>query len=230
MYILYKTINSINNKFYIGVHDNSNIEYLGSGVYLKRAIEKYGKENFKRETLFEADKDWVYEIEKFIVDDVFINRSDTYNIGLGGKGGPIKHHSKLAKEKISKANKGKIISKKTRSKLSNAGKEYYKTHDNPRLGITVDDKTKVKMSIFRKKWLNNNESIKHSDETKLKISESNKGRVAWNKGKILSEEHKEKMSNAAKGRIPWNKGKKLSEEHKEKISKAMLAAWVIKGE
>jgi hypothetical protein len=38
----YKTINKINNKYYIGVHSTNDIKdgYLGSGVALKRAIRK----------------------------------------------------------------------------------------------------------------------------------------------------------------------------------------------
>ena len=55
MFIVYKTSNLINNHYYIGVHKQSGTSfdgYYGSGVGLKRAIEKYGKKNFVRETLF----------------------------------------------------------------------------------------------------------------------------------------------------------------------------------
>ena len=54
-YIIYITINLIDNKKYYGVHKSSNLEkdvYLGSGYLLKLAIKKYGRENFKRENLF----------------------------------------------------------------------------------------------------------------------------------------------------------------------------------
>ena len=34
---------------------NINDGYIGSGKYLKRAIKKYGIENFKRQILFEFD-------------------------------------------------------------------------------------------------------------------------------------------------------------------------------
>ena len=49
--IIYLTTNLINNKKYIGSTNNNNPYYLGSGVYLNKAIKKYGRKNFKREIL-----------------------------------------------------------------------------------------------------------------------------------------------------------------------------------
>ena len=53
-YVLYKTTNLINNKFYVGAHEikKNPDTYLGSGLFLQRAIKKYGIKNFKREILF----------------------------------------------------------------------------------------------------------------------------------------------------------------------------------
>ena len=49
-YIVYKTINLVNNKFYIGKHrqtiDPHQFDgYYGSGTQIQRAIKKYGKHN-----------------------------------------------------------------------------------------------------------------------------------------------------------------------------------------
>lgn len=87
--IVYRTKNLVNGKLYIGIHRSINKEdnYLGSNKHLKRAIKKYGRENFIRENLFYCDSEQeMFEIEEILVDEAFIEREDTYNIVKGGKG------------------------------------------------------------------------------------------------------------------------------------------------
>ena len=85
MYIVYQTTNLINGKIYVGIHNNTNAQYLGSGKRLNDAITHYGKDAFKRETLFECiSLDEAKSLEAKIVDESFILRSDTYNLALGG--------------------------------------------------------------------------------------------------------------------------------------------------
>ena len=86
--IIYVTVNMVNNKKYIGQHacKKENDSYLGSGKTLKKAIKKYGRENFKRITLFRADsREILDEMEKkFISFFRATEREDYYNIAEGG--------------------------------------------------------------------------------------------------------------------------------------------------
>lgn len=89
-HFLYKSTNLINGKFYVGIHSTYNLEdgYLGSGKRLKRAVKKYGKENFKCEILefFESRKEVLLR-EKEVVNEQFLNDPLCMNLQPGGGGG-----------------------------------------------------------------------------------------------------------------------------------------------
>ena len=85
-FTVYKIINKINNKYYIGKHQTIDLNdgYMGSGKLLKRAIKKYGVENFTKEILFVFDNEQnMNDKEKELV----IISEETYNLCEGGKGG-----------------------------------------------------------------------------------------------------------------------------------------------
>jgi hypothetical protein len=62
--------------------------YMGSGKVIKRAIEKYGLENFEKVILetFE-DSAAMFAKEAEVVTEEFLARDDTYNLRRGGFGG-----------------------------------------------------------------------------------------------------------------------------------------------
>jgi len=112
-YIVYKTTNLVDNKFYIGVHKTKNLNdgYLGSGEYLQNAIRKYGTKNFKRETLFELNNEKEsFNKEKEIITEEFIknNKGKTYNLKVGGYGGSGFCNRKHSKESLDKMKKIKL--------------------------------------------------------------------------------------------------------------------------
>lgn len=88
-FIVYKTINKINGKVYVGKNSTDDPTYFGSGLLLNRAIAKYGRENFEKITLEvceseermnEQERFWIKKLESQ-------NRERGYNIAPGGRGG-----------------------------------------------------------------------------------------------------------------------------------------------
>jgi hypothetical protein len=188
MYNVYKTTNTINGKYYIGVHRTNNVNdgYLGCGHYrgrklreqldtrLYRAFRKYGDDAFITEVLYkfnnEAD---AFKKEKELID---ITDKSCYNDKPGGVGG---FHPDT--------NKGRILSESERKKLSESAKirsklyplqtEALKEHVKGRIGKTYaeiygDEKAK-EIKLKRSKSLTGR---KLTDEHKRKMSENRKGK------------------------------------------------------
>ena len=90
---VYITTNHVNGKQYIGQrkYDKQGKwkEYLGSGIILSRAIEKYGLENFSKEIIEECKtKKILNEREIYWINYYNAVESDNfYNIASGGDGG-----------------------------------------------------------------------------------------------------------------------------------------------
>ena len=254
-HLIYRTTNAKNGKIYIGKHSTKDPydDYMGSGKGIMRALKKYGIGNFTKEILycFTNEKE-AYLKEEELVTQEFIDRNDTYNIMLGGKGmqsgenhpmygkhqsketidkrskalsgekNPMygKHHTQEAKEKISKASKERKYTIETREKISKA----HIGEKNPMYGMTGE-----KNPMYGKH---------HTQEAKEKISKARKGKYVGEKsplfGKHPSQETRDKMSKARKGKYTGENaplygkygenhpcyGKHLSQEHKDKISKA----------
>jgi len=115
---IYKITNVINGKIYIGQTVRIGVQfdsYWGSGNYIKKAIKKYGKENFIKEIIMECDCQVdADEAEKFYIKE--FNSTDEmigYNLHIGGntlgfgEQHPCfgKHQSEIVKEKHRKAGK-----------------------------------------------------------------------------------------------------------------------------
>jgi uncharacterized CHY-type Zn-finger protein len=170
--IIYCTTNIINGKKYIGKDEKNNPLYLGSGIQLVRAVDKYGKENFKKqilehctnsEELSQSEQDWI---------DYFgAQKSDFfYNIAPGGRGGftGVRFRSKQKK----------YICLHCKRECSKSN-----------LSLWHNDNCKLNPNRTQ-------ESIEKIKNRNMKILQNRPSTPAWNKGKVnvYSEEALRKMS------------------------------------
>ena len=74
-YTVYKITNLLNDKYYIGAHKTEDLDdsYFGSGTAIKQAIDKHGKENFRKDILFIYDNS----------DDMWLSIREEANFPIG---------------------------------------------------------------------------------------------------------------------------------------------------
>lgn len=148
-FYIYKIINKLNNKIYIGKHKvpkngESFYRYMGKGIAIREAIKKYGKENFEKEILENIEDDEkqliVDEREKFWIKELNSISPYGYNLSPGGEGGCTSESafkgvetkrkngtlkkSILTRQKMSIAAKGKPKTELHKQHLS----EHHRTH------------------------------------------------------------------------------------------------------
>ena len=187
--------------------DSEDIKYIG---YTSRLLEKRFHDHiFNTIRLKTKNANWIKkhkdEIEIILIEDNIPTHKDVCsmeiyyikmykelgydlnNLTNGGDGVCGKPHTEETKSKISKANKGKIISEEQKRKLSNkqTGKKY-------------SNEAKMKMSESHRGKLKSEETKNKmrkpkSEESKRKMSEARKG-------KVLSEETKKKIGNSSRGK------------------------------
>ena len=160
---MYKTTNVKNNKFYIGVHETTNIDddYLGSGKKFKNSLYYHGRESFKREILEYFDNsEEMYNREQEVVNEELLKNPKCLNISIGGKGGwsrQQRSNGAIGMNKILWNNPEWVKEKKKQ--------------------LSVDIKKRHSLGLQKSIQENYSWNGKsHSDETKKKMSESRKGK------------------------------------------------------
>ena len=89
-YLIYKITNKINSKYYIGAHRTKDINdsYMGSGTVIRRAINKYGVDQFTKEIIQTCESEnEMFETEHAIIGDLWESDHLCYNAKPGGAGG-----------------------------------------------------------------------------------------------------------------------------------------------
>lgn len=142
---IYKTTNIINGKFYVGQCSNDpRKKYLGSGKILLQAIEKYGRENFRREILQYAAQEDLNFLEQIWIEKLRAQELG-YNILPGGNGGWQAANAKP------NGMLGKKHSPDAKRKMSEQKKAYLQTaNGHPRTGQKHTAETKQRLSELRK--------------------------------------------------------------------------------
>lgn len=164
--VIYKTTNLIDGKWYIGKDEKNNPEYLGSGVYLNRAVSIYGRENFKKEILAESNsrKELIKLEIEFIEKFNAVKDKNSYNIASGGLGGDTlggldnddrEKFSNKMKEVFSKMPEEKKLMKSLKLSKALSGRkktiEHKEKISKSKVGIKQDQKTCEKKRLISKK-------------------------------------------------------------------------------
>lgn len=183
--VIYETENLINGKKYIGKDSQNNPTYLGSGKYLKLAIKKYGRANFKKTILEECNS-----LEE-------LNSREIYWLKLKDcKNNPQYYN---ATDTITPCRTGQTLTKEHRERISIS-------HRGKIMPAKTAEAIRKQVESRR-----NNGTLQHSEETKAKISKSNTGkpkslehRLAMSRSRLgkktqpHSEETKKKISEGQK--------------------------------
>ena len=186
---IYKITNMINGKVYIGQHkytenivsetDMIKDNYMGSGVAIIAAQEKYGVENFKKEIVCVCEnKEDLDVLEIFcIMLAKTENGENCYNIAAGGHTNPFEYMTEEEKDirntKVGEASK-KAWKNKTAEQIDAFGTIHSELAKKMWANMTEQKKT-ARSIKFSKTWANRTDE-KNSD-TYAKKSESSK--KAW---------------------------------------------------
>lgn len=214
---IYKIINTLNSKMYIGSAKDFDVRFsrhirelknnVHHNIHLQRSYNKYGFDVFEFKIIerIPYEKDIIIERENYYIEK-FNSKTEGYNIADASFGDILSSHpnrediirriSKTLRENISK-----LSEEERKSKFGLPGEHngmYGKTH-------TQDVRDRIgrlhKGNTYRK-------GIKASKETRKKLSAIASQRIGDKNpfyGKTHSEETKKKLSEAGKGRIPPNR-------------------------
>lgn len=226
--VIYKIINLVNDKFYVGSTTHKKVRFrqhrkLLRGnrhhcKHLQAAWNKYGEEKFNfvvveevsdDKNLFEAEEAWLRE---------HFGKEYCYNSGRSADA-PMR-----GAFGASHPNFGKPITEAHKAQISSTLKEFYAEDyfNHPRVGIAHTDEAKAKISASKlanpsTPWLGQ----KRDEATRKKIGDSQRG--VKKAPRVITEEGKAKIRAAAEaGHYSHWEGRKHTEESKEKMSKPVF--------
>lgn len=231
--VIYKIVNLVNDKFYVGSTANQRERFrthrkkLRRGVHhcahLQAAWNKYGEEKFRfyvieevpeNESLQAAEDRWLLE---------HVGKEHCYNTGMMSgapwRGTPKEKHPNFGVPK----------SEEQREKISRSLKEFYAKNyfNHPRVGKTHNEETKerirqAKLANPQRAWLGK----ERDEETRAKIGDAQRGKPKA-PGRKVSEEGRAKIRaniEAGRSHMHWL-GRKHTEEARARMSRRVLASF-----
>lgn len=228
--VIYKIINLVNDKFYVGSTTNQKVRFrqhrkLLRGdrhhcKHLQAAWNKYGEEKFVFrvvEALLDGDDLLVAE-NRWL--SVHVGQPYCYNVGANAEA-PWRGVYGADNPKF-----GRSVPPEQKAQISKTLKEFYAADyfNHPRVGKTHTEETKekirqAKLASPQTPWLGK----ERSDETKAKIGAAQRGKPKT-PGRKVSEEGRAKIQaniEAGRSHKHWT-GRKHTEEARAKMSKAVF--------
>lgn len=162
---IYKTTCLVTGKFYIGMHSADCLEdnYLGSGLRLRRSINKYGKENHKKEIIeFVQTREELKKREEELVNENVLKDPMCMNLIIGGTGG-LNEAARFSQIRIQRSrNKLKWLRennsewvKKISEKISHAklgNKNFFKKQHSEETKKKIGEKNSISLLGERNPW------------------------------------------------------------------------------
>lgn len=207
---IYKTINKVNNKIYVGKKCSEvflgNL-YMGSGTLINRAIKKYGKENFNVILVESCSSEKeLCEREKFWIKELDAQNSDVgYNLADGGQGGAARRGHPMSEETKQKMHQTAMNRSPERQQ------EISEICRKAQLGKHMPMETREKIR----------ESMRGKNSRPHTAEENEKNRIA-HLGKMTGDDNPAKREDVRKKISEKKMGHEVSAETREKLSKAQM--------
>jgi group I intron endonuclease len=223
--VIYKIINLVNDKFYVGSTINKKVRFRQHRRFLRQ--NRHHCKHLQAAWNLYGESKFTFEVVEFVdisldlagVEDTYlaehVGKSHCYNSGYSSRApwrGAPAHVT---------PNYGNTMSQEQKTVLSNYTKQQWLDAD-PRTGTQHSPETKAKISAKVQVALSEGRGGKFipSEETRRKMSEALKGNQCA-KGYKRTPEEIEKIRARTKGNQNWL-GKSHSEESKLKMSKRIL--------
>lgn len=204
-FTIYKITNKLNGKTYVGKHitEDMNDEYMGSGKLIKKAIKKYGIQNFQKEILHVYDNEHDMNVAEELLVEISKN---TYNLQKGGIGGwhyinsnnlsNTEEHKKMKSEKLKEYWTEEKKQQKSESMIEynkkngtdryiRSAKAFHSNTENKSKFVEImsevnsrEDKRKKTSETLKSKW-NNDEDFREKMKRRKHGSNSNALKEKW---------------------------------------------------